>query len=77
VFVSNVNNGAKKNKDGNVTRLNLMVSATGVSVVSATVIAKGYTVEPNNAALVLGPTGLAYAVGRVPPQQVTIRGKHG
>jgi hypothetical protein len=60
VFVSNVNNGAKKNKDGNVTRLNLMVSATGVSVVSATVIAKGYTVEPNNAALVLGPTGLAY-----------------
>jgi len=43
-----------------VTRLNLMVSATGVSVVSTTVIAKGYTVEPNTAALVLGPTGLAY-----------------
>jgi hypothetical protein len=60
VFVSNVNNGAKKNKNGNVTRLNLMVSATGVSVVSTTVIAKGYTVEPNTAALVLGPTGLAY-----------------
>ena len=60
VFVPNVNNGAKKNKNGNVTRLNLMVSPTGVSVISTTVIAKGYTVEPNDAALVLGPTGLAY-----------------
>jgi hypothetical protein len=59
VFVSNVNNGAK-NKNGSVTRLNLMVSPTGVSVISTTVIAKGYTVEPNAAALVLGPTGLAY-----------------
>jgi hypothetical protein len=59
VFVSNVN-GAMKNKNGSVTRLLLLVSPTGVSVMSTTVIANGYTVEPNAAALVLGPTGLAY-----------------
>jgi hypothetical protein len=60
VFVSNVNNGPTKNKNGFVTRLNLAISASGVAVTNATVIAKGYTVEPNSAALVLGPTGLAY-----------------
>jgi hypothetical protein len=60
VFLSNVNNGPTKNKNGFVTRLNLAISATGVAVTNATVIAKGYTVEPNPAALVLGPTGLAY-----------------
>jgi hypothetical protein len=59
VFVSNVN-GATKNHNGSVTRLNLLVSSNGVTVASATVIANGYTVEPNAAALVLGPTGLAY-----------------
>jgi hypothetical protein len=53
VFVSNVNTGT-------VTRLNLAVSATGVTVTSATVIASGYTVALNPAALILGPTGLAY-----------------
>jgi hypothetical protein len=60
VFVSNVNSTTVPQKNGNVTRLNLMVSPTGVSVISTTVIANGYTVEPNAAALVLGPTGLAY-----------------
>jgi len=59
VFVSNVNSG--NNKNGSVTRLNLRISPTGVSVIDTpTVIANGYTVEPNGAALVLGPTGLAY-----------------
>jgi hypothetical protein len=53
VFVSNVNTGS-------VTRLNLAVSPKGVSVNSATVIAQGYTVVPNKAALILGPTGLAH-----------------
>jgi hypothetical protein len=53
VFVSNVNNGT-------VTRLNLTMSATAVTVTSATEIASGYKVEPNSAALILGPTGLAY-----------------
>jgi hypothetical protein len=59
VFVSNVNNGT--NTNGSVTRLNLLVSSGGVSVVgNPTMIATGYTVEPNMAALVLGPTGLAH-----------------
>ncbi|MBV8090408.1 MAG: hypothetical protein JO139_12695 [Alphaproteobacteria bacterium] len=60
VFVSNVNNNTTPQKNGTVTRLNLMVSSTGVSLIGTpTVIATGYTVEPNKAALVLGPTGLA------------------
>jgi hypothetical protein len=53
VFVSNVLNGS-------VTRLDLTVGASAVRVNKATVIATGYTVEPNAAALILGPTGLAY-----------------
>jgi hypothetical protein len=53
VFVSNVNTGT-------VTRLNLAISSTTITVTSATVIASGYSVAPNMAALILGPTGLAY-----------------
>jgi hypothetical protein len=56
VFVSNVNNGT-------VTRLNLQVSPSSVTVKSATVIASGYSVALNAAALILGPTGLAYDRG--------------
>ena len=59
VFVSNVNNTTTPQKNGTVTRLTLAISDT-VTVTSTTVIASGYTVEPNAAALVLGPTGLAY-----------------
>jgi DNA-binding beta-propeller fold protein YncE len=53
VFVSNVLNGT-------ITRLDLIVTASTVTVTHATVIAGNYTVEPNAAALILGPTGLAY-----------------
>lgn len=53
VFVSNVNTGT-------VTRLNLAISSTAVTVISATVIASNYTVALNSVALILGPTGLAY-----------------
>lgn len=53
VFVSNVLNGT-------VTRLDLTVAASSVTVTRATIIATGYTVLPNMAALVTGPTGLAY-----------------
>ena len=53
VFVSNVNTGT-------VTRLNLVISSTAITVTSATVIASGYSVAPNSAALILGPTGVAY-----------------
>jgi hypothetical protein len=56
LFVSNVLNGT-------VIRLNLNVSATGVTVATPTVIAMGYTFRTDPAALVLGPTGLAYDPG--------------
>lgn len=53
VFVSNVLNGT-------VTRLDVAVGTTGVTVLDKTTIAWGYTVMPNAAAVVLGPTGLAF-----------------
>jgi hypothetical protein len=53
VFVSNVLNGT-------VARLDVAVGAGGVTLLSKTTIAKGYTAIPNAAAVVLGPTGLAY-----------------
>jgi hypothetical protein len=53
VFVSNVLNGT-------VTRLTLAVNAHNVTVQSRVSIAKGFSHAPNAAALVLGPTGLAY-----------------
>jgi DNA-binding beta-propeller fold protein YncE len=53
VFVSNVLNGT-------VTRLDLTVSSRAVSVFKQTQIAAGYTHVPNAAAVVLGPTGLAF-----------------
>jgi len=53
VFVSNVLNGT-------VTRLDLKITASSVTVTKASTIASGYTVVPNDAALILGPTGLAY-----------------
>jgi DNA-binding beta-propeller fold protein YncE len=53
VFVSNVLNGT-------VTRLDLAITASAVTVKAAKVIASGYTSQENDAALILGPTGLAY-----------------
>jgi DNA-binding beta-propeller fold protein YncE len=53
VFVSNVLNGT-------VTRLDLAITSSTVTVKAATVIASGYTSQENDAALILGPTGLAY-----------------
>lgn len=53
VFVSNVLNGS-------VTRLYVTVDSQTLSVRSKTTIASGYTHRPNPAALVLGPTGVAY-----------------
>jgi hypothetical protein len=53
IFVANVLNGT-------VTRLTVSVSDKGVSIVSKVTIAAGYLHMPNDAALVLGPTGLAY-----------------
>jgi hypothetical protein len=53
VFVSNVLNGT-------VSRLDVSVSSAGVTVLKKTTIATGYTHVPNDAALILGPTGLAF-----------------
>jgi hypothetical protein len=53
LFVSNV-------LSGNVSRLDLAVGASTVTVTHMTLLATGYKHEPNAAALVLGPTGLAY-----------------
>ncbi len=57
VFVSNVLNGT-------VTRLVLDLDDPKVSIESKVSIAAGYTHMPNDAALVLGPTGLAYDAER-------------
>ena len=56
-FVSNVGSA---NNDGFVSRLNLSVSSTGVSVVSSQVIAMKYKAQPNSVGFVTGPTGLVY-----------------
>jgi len=53
VFVSNV-------LSGTVSRLDIAVGPMGVAVLQQRMIANGYTHQPNAAALVLGPTGLAY-----------------
>jgi hypothetical protein len=56
IFVSNV-------LSGTVTRLDVAVASTGLTLLSKTIIASGYKTMPNTAALVLGPTGLAYDEG--------------
>jgi DNA-binding beta-propeller fold protein YncE len=53
IFVSNV-------LSGTVARLDVAVSAKSLTLLHQTLIATGYTHVPNSAALVLGPTGLAY-----------------
>lgn len=53
VFVSNVLNGT-------VARLDVSVASNGLTLHKKTTIAKGYMHVPNAAALILGPTGLAY-----------------
>jgi hypothetical protein len=57
VFVSNV-------LSGTVTRLNLSVTGNQVTVVNKTQIGSGYAHQPNAAAVVVGPTGLAYDPNR-------------
>jgi DNA-binding beta-propeller fold protein YncE len=53
VFVSNVLNGT-------VARFDVAVGAHDLTVVKKTLVANGYTHLPNPAAVVLGPTGLAF-----------------
>jgi hypothetical protein len=56
-FVSNVGNA---NNKGFVTRLDLSVSSTKITLGSATIIASGYMAQPNTSGFVTGPTGLVY-----------------
>jgi hypothetical protein len=53
IFVSNVLNGT-------VSRLDVSVGSVGVTLLNKKTIAVGYTHVPNAAALILGPTGLAF-----------------
>lgn len=53
IFVSNVLNGT-------VTRLEVAVGAKGLTLLKKTAIASGYPHVPNAAALILGPTGVAF-----------------
>ena len=53
VFVSNVLNGT-------VSRLDVAVGSKGVTLLKKTTIAAGYPHVPNAAAVILGPTGLAF-----------------
>ena len=53
IFVSNVLNGT-------VSRLDVEVGPKGLTLLKKTSIAAGYTHVPNAAALILGPTGLAF-----------------
>jgi len=53
VFVSNVLNGT-------VSRLDIAIAPSGVTLLKKVTIATGYSHVPNAAALILGPTGLAF-----------------
>jgi hypothetical protein len=53
IFVSNV-------LSGTVTRVNVSISDHKITVLSKTRIGSGYKHQPNAAAVVVGPTGLAY-----------------
>jgi hypothetical protein len=56
IFVSNV-------LSGTVSRLDVTIGKSGFTVTHKVQIAMGYAHQPNAAALVLGPTGLAYDAG--------------
>jgi hypothetical protein len=56
IFVSNV-------LSGKVVRLDVNVTAAGVSVKRTSTIAVGYSVQPSSAAVILGPTGVAFDEG--------------
>jgi hypothetical protein len=56
LFVSNV-------LSGTVVRLDVLVGAHGLSLTHEVVLANGYAHAPNAAALVVGPTGLAFDAG--------------
>jgi hypothetical protein len=56
IFVSDV-------LSGKIVRLDVTMTSTGVNVEHRTTIATGYPVQPSLAAVVIGPTGLAFDAG--------------
>jgi DNA-binding beta-propeller fold protein YncE len=59
LFVSNVFD-TKGHFAGSITRLDVLLSASGITVLDAITIADGYTSAPDTAGTVVGPAGLAY-----------------
>ncbi|HEY6847888.1 MAG TPA: hypothetical protein VI320_17030 [Terracidiphilus sp.] len=59
LFVSNIFD-TKDHFAGSVTRLDVSLSASGITVLNAITIASGYTSAPDTAGTVVGPAGLAY-----------------
>lgn len=59
LFISNVFD-KKGNFAGSITRLDVFLSPSGVTVANAITIASGYTSAPDAAGTVVGPAGLAY-----------------
>lgn len=59
LFIANVFD-TKGNFAGSITRLDVLLSSSGVTVVKATTIASGYFAAADSAGTVVGPAGLAY-----------------
>jgi hypothetical protein len=59
LFVSNIFD-TKDHFAGSITRLDVSLSASGITVLKAITIANGYTSAPDTAGTVVGPAGLAY-----------------
>jgi hypothetical protein len=63
LFISNIFNTAGA-FDGTITRLDVLLSPSSVTVLKATTIASGYTSHADAAGVVVGPAGLAYDSNR-------------
>jgi hypothetical protein len=59
LFISNIFDGSG-NFDGTITRLDVALSPSAITVLKATTIASGYTSHADAAGVVVGPAGLAY-----------------
>ncbi len=59
LFVSNIFD-TKGHFAGSITRLDVLLSASGITVLDAITIASGYKSAPDTAGTVVGPAGLAY-----------------
>jgi hypothetical protein len=60
LFVSNIFDPSSGAFAGSITRLDVALSPSGVTILDAITIASGYTSAPDTAGTVVGPAGLAY-----------------